>query len=254
MRRTQSQWIVGGIVATLLGVGAGGSARAEGEAAARVAALQAKAGAVQSYQAEFTLTVTEEKTPSVLKGTLTYRQPDKRRIEFTGPPADDVAQLVVSDGVTEWQYFPGRKIAHKTDWAKMQAAGGPPEASIIRGPHQPFLDLKPDSIKVLSATGAGQVQFEAEPAPTLIAEAPFAPGKIRVTVSEGDGLVRRLSMTDADGNEVLSQEYSRITVDPPVDAAMFRFTPPDGVEVVDISEERARAGAAPANDTSEEAP
>ncbi|MBI4227355.1 MAG: outer membrane lipoprotein carrier protein LolA [Candidatus Omnitrophica bacterium] len=220
-----------------------GVATAEDGAAARVAALQAKAGAIQSYQADFTLTVTEEDTPSVLKGTLLYQQPDKRRIEFVGEPVDDVAQLVVSDGAVEWQYFPGRKMAHRTEWATVKAAGAPPEISAIRGPHQPFLDLKADSLRVVSEAPNAPLVFEADPAPALMAEAPFAPGKIRVEVSEADGLARRLTMTDAQGREVLSQEYTNVRLNPPVPDASFTFTPPDGVEVVDISEERAGLGA-----------
>lgn len=233
---TRRQWFVLGMLG-LLAVSTPAFAE---ESADTIAALKTKAEAVSSYKTDFTLTVTEDDKPSVLKGTLTYQQPDKRRIEFAGDAVEDVAQLVVSDGTMEWQYFPGRKVAHKTDWAKMKAAGAPDEAYSIRGPHQPFLDLKPDSLLVVERKG-GNVTIEADPLPALIAEAPFAAGKIRVIVAEADGLARRLVMTDAGGKEVLSQEYTNITTNAPVSDASFTFTPPEGVEVIDISEERAKA-------------
>ncbi len=232
-------WIVGLAVVSPAVAGAD-------ETAARVAELQAKAGAVNAYQADFTLTVTEDNKPSTLNGTLLYQRPDKRRIEFTGAPApDDVAQLVVSDGAVEWQYFPGRHLAHKTDWVKVKAAGAPAGALEIRGPHQPFLDLKPESVRLVETTADGTGIFEAEPAPALVAEAPFAPGKVRVEVA-ADGLAHRLTMTDADGHEVLSQEYTNVRLDPPITGTPFAFTPPTGAQIVDISDERAHPETPPA--------
>ena len=245
MRHTRDGWWIG-VWALGLAVASPAVAGAE-ETAARVAELQAKAVAVAAYQADFSLTVTEDHKPSTLNGTILYQRPDKRRIEFVGSPApEDVAQLVVSDGAVEWQYFPGRHLAHKTDWAKVKAAGAPSEMLEIRGPHQPFLDLKPESVRLVETTAdaaAPRDIFEAEPAPALIAEAPFAPGKIRVEVSAADGLARRLTMSDADGHEVLSQEYTNVRINPPITGAPFTFTPPGDAQVVDISEERAHPGA-----------
>lgn len=248
MRRMRGGWWVG---VWALGLAAAHPAAAGADdTAARQAELEAKAEAVQAYRADFTLTVTEDGAPSTLKGTILYQRPDKRRIEFVGAPSpDEVAQLVVSDGAVEWQYFPGRKTAHKTDWAAVKTAGAPADALAIRGPHQPFLDLKPESVRLVETTGDLSV-FEADPAPALIAEAPFAPGKIRVEVSSADGLARRLTMSDADGRQVLAQDYAGIRLNPAIAGDSFAFTPPDGVEVVDISQERAGA-AAPADDAPE---
>lgn len=255
MRCERGGWWVG---LWILGLAAASPAVAGAdETATRVAELQAKAGAVETYQADFTLTVTEDNTPSTLAGTILYQRPDKRRIEFTGAPApEDVAQLVVSDGTVEWQYFPGRHVAHRTDWAKVKAAGAPAETLEARGPHQPFLDLKPESIRLVDTKGeaeAPQYVFEAAPAPALVAEAPFAPGTIRVVVAAADGLARHLTMTDAQGHEVLSQEYTNIRINEPVAGTPFTFTPPKDAQVVDISDERAGT-AAPAPSAMEAPP
>lgn len=244
MRRQRRGWWIG---LWIVGLAAASPAIARAdEAAAKAAELQAKAGAVAAYQAEFSLTVTEDNKPSTLKGSILYQRPDKRRIAFAGTPApEDVAQLVVSDGAVEWQYFPGRHMAHKTDWAKVKAAGAPADAMELRGPHQPFLDLKPESLRLIETKPDGLCVFEAEPAPGLIAEAPFAPGKIRLEVAT-DGLARRLTMTDADGHEVLSQDYTNIRLDPTITETSFAFTPPADAQVVDISDDRAHPGAPPA--------
>ena len=236
----------------IVGIGGGvGQAATGDDAGQRLAEVKQKASQVESYRADFTLTVTEADKPTTLSGTILYQQPDKRRIEFTNVPAtEDVAQLVVSDGTTEWQYFPARKVANQTSWAKLKAAGASPDALEVRGLHQPFVDVKPDTIRLVETKTEGNQPlyvFEAEPAPLLMAEAPFAPGKLRIAVAAADGLTRWLTMTDASGREVLTQQYSKVQTKVSTNPEQFTFTPPPGVQVVDISEERARAAtAAPA--------
>ena len=242
-----------GVLAGLWIVSAGaGAVMAADQTAPRVEEVRLKAAQVESYKADFALTVKESADKSAtLTGTILYQRPDKRRIEFakTTPVADDVAQLVVSDGVTEWQYFPGRRLANQTTWAKVKAAGAPPEALEVRGLHQPFIDVKRDTIRLLETKqegGTALYVFEAEPSPTLVAEAPFPPGKLRVAVAAADGLTRWLTMTDATGREVLTQQYTKVQTKIPAKPEQFTFTPPQGVQVVDISEERARAAEPPA--------
>ncbi len=256
---TRLRWKVGlaGIeLALVLGVAPG--ARAD-EGAEKMAAVQQKAQAVQSYRAEFALTVIEEGKPTTLTGTILYQRPDKRRIDFsTAQATDEVAQLVVSDGTVEWQSFPAKKVVYKTDWAKAKAAGASTDALELRGLHQPFIDVKPGSVRFVEAkTDSDQhlYVFEAAPADTLVADAPFTPGTLRVTVSSDDGLTRHLTMTDAQGKEVLNQQYTKVQVGVPVPADQFTFTPPPGAQVIDISEERAgKRPAAPAEPAVPEVP
>lgn len=234
----------------LVGLGLlAGPAVAADETAAKVQEVTAKARNVERYRAEFTLTVTENDQASRLSGTIWYQRPDKRRIEFsTAPAAEDVAQLVVSDGVAEWQYFPGRNTVYRTDWTVVKAAGTPVDALQLRGLHEPFIDVTPGTIRFVKAKTEGRHSlyvFEAEPAQALMADAPFAPGKVQLEVSAADGLTRRLAMTDAQGQEVLVQQYTKVEANVPIAASQFAFTPPSGTEVVDISQDRARAAGQP---------
>lgn len=243
MRHADAQWIrwMGAVSAGLLWV----SGVAADETADRLTEARLKAGEVKSYQAEFTLTVIEEnQTPTTLKGTVWYQRPDKRRIEFAPPVTEDVAELVVSNGAFEWQYFPTTQAVYKTDWAAVQSAGVAADALELRGLHQPFIDTKPETIRLVTTKADGPETlyvFEAEPAATLAAEAPFAPGRLRIEVGAEDGLTRRLTMTDAQGREVLVQQYTAIQVNVPVAASQFEFTPPVGARVEDISKERIQA-------------
>lgn len=222
-----------------------GPAVAVDATAQRVQEVTAKAQAAVRYRAEFTLTVMEGDRPSRLTGTIWYQQPDKRRIEFAPSlEAEDVAQLVVSDGVAEWQHFPAKKLVYRTDWATMRAAGADPNTLQLRGLHQPFIDVKPETIRLVTTKTEGRQAiyvFEAEPAGTLVVDAPFTPGTIRLEVSAADGLTRRLAMTDAQGQEILIQQYTKVEVNPPIAPSQFQFTPPPGTQVTDVSADRARA-------------
>ena len=242
MVKQTGQWLAAGL-ALLMAPGLG--LAAEDATVQKLAEVQRKAGQVESYKADFTLTVTEQDKPSTLAGSILYQRPDKRRIEFTNAPgAEDIAQLVVSDGKTEWQYFPGRKVVNQTDWAKVRAAGVPPETLEVRGLHQPFIDVKSESIRFIEQKTEGQQSiyvFEADPSPTLVAEAPFTPGKLQIGIGAADGLTRWLTMQDANGREVLSQQYSKVQTRVAAKTDDFTFSPPEGVQVVDISEERAQA-------------
>ena len=218
----------------------------------KLAEVEQRAAASERYRAEFTLTVVEQGQATILAGQILYQRPDKRRIEFNNiPGVEDVAQVIVSDGTSEWQYFPRRRIVQKTEWARLQSAGIPAEALAVRGPHQPFVDVRRETIRYVGIRKDQEPAvylFEAEPSAPLVAEAPFEPGKFRVEVAPEDGLVRRLTMTDAEGREVLRQEYTKIERDAAIGADAFSFTIPDGVEVVDITEDRIQA-AAPAAPT-----
>lgn len=216
--------------------------------AERLTQLKEKATAADSYRADFSLTVKDDKEPVTLKGTITYQKPDRRRVEFeNAAESEDVAQLVVSDGFYEWQYFPQRKTVYKTDWAKVKSAGVDGQSFELRGLHQPFIDVKSETVQFVGTRSEGKETlelYEAAPADALVADAPFEPGKVQIAISSKDGLTRQLSMTDADGREVLHQKYSKVQTGVSVKPADFNFTPPEDAEVIDISQDRIDAAGA----------
>jgi len=237
------RWWLGWGWLWVLGVLVGAPPTGADDTLDRLTEARGKADGVQSYQADFTVTVVEEGRPSTMTGTVVYQRPDKRRIEFTTTQPDaGLAQLVVSNGLFEWQYFPSAKVVYQTEWSKLKAGDVPAEALELRGLHQPFIDVEPETIRLVETATAGDQRlyvFEADPTTSLVEGAPFTPGKIRVEVGADDGLTRRLTMTNAQGREVLVQQYTNVQINVPVQAEQFAFTPPPEVQVVDVSEERA---------------
>ncbi|MBI4313448.1 MAG: outer membrane lipoprotein carrier protein LolA [Candidatus Omnitrophica bacterium] len=230
-------WAIGAVL-----VSSAQAAAAEAVDAERLEQLKQKATAVESYRADFVLVVKDEKEPVTLKGNILYQKPDKRRVDFDNAGLnEDVAEVVVSDGLYEWQYFPQRKTVYKTDWAKIKSAGIKDQSFELRGLHQPFIDVKPESVRFLGTKIEGKEAletYEADPADALVADAPFQPGKVKILISPGDGLTRQLSMTDAQGNEVLNQKYTKVQTGVPIKPTEFDFKPPQDAEIVDISQDR----------------
>jgi outer membrane lipoprotein-sorting protein len=55
-------------------------------------------------------------------------------------------------------------------------------------------------------------------------------------VAKDSGIQVRSILMDADGDPVLTTNYSDITVNPELDPKRFDYTPPPGVEVIDMGD------------------
>jgi hypothetical protein len=135
---------------------------------------------------------------------------------------------LVSDGTTEWQSYPAANTVYR-----MQS----PEQ--VPGPHRPFSDLQPGSVRFVERIESGKkirVRFEAVPLPSVVEGSPVPIERLRVDVGE-DGLVRELVLLDAQGEPVLTQRYRDLEVNISIPRESFLFTPPEGFQVVDLEEE-----------------
>lgn len=63
----------------------------------------------------------------------------------------------------------------------------------------------------------------------------MAPSKIRVVLGAKDGFIRQLNQINSEGVSYMSMTYSAIQVNPPIDDSVFRYTPPEGANVIDGS-------------------
>ncbi len=189
----------------------------------------ARASGWESYKASFTLEVKEEDgKPFKVQGTLLYKKPAYRRLEVHEGEAQNSTQLLVSDGKTEWQYYPQNRVVYRLT--------NPPESP---APHRPFSEAKLETIRFVKRLEGGPevlLRFEGEPLPALAAlEGAPAPVKgIRVDVAEKDGLLREMVLLDEKGEKILTHRYSQVEVNLPIADDQFIFTPPEGVAVMDF--------------------
>lgn len=187
-----------------------------------------KASSWRTYRAEFALEAKEEEGGSFkLQGTLLFKQPNLRRLEIREGDSVEPTQIVVSDGKVEWQYHPQNAVVYR-----LRQPVNPP------GPHRPFAEAKPGTVRFierLGEAGRGRLRFEAEPIPAAVEAAASAVQKLRIEVSEEDGLARELVLLDPDGNPVLTQRFTKVEVDVPADEKRFLFVPTEGVAVIDVT-------------------
>ncbi|MBI3318420.1 MAG: outer membrane lipoprotein carrier protein LolA [Candidatus Omnitrophica bacterium] len=192
--------------------------------------LAAKASALKSYRAKFTLQAQEEGGEKVeLEGTLLFERPNHRRLEIRSAGAQEMTQMLVSEGNVEWQYYPSAKVVYRMN--------NPPEAP---GPHRPFSEAQAQSLKFTGRSGAGGeavARFEGIPEPVFVQGSPVPISSMRLEVGESDGLMRKLVLLNQQGKEVLAQQYREVEVDVEPWKGAFTFTPPEGVEVVEVGKE-----------------
>ena len=188
--------------------------------------LSAKAAALKSYRARFTLEAKEQTgEPVQMKGTLLFEQPNRRRLELQAGGSKDLSQLLVSDGKIEWQYDEADHLVQKVT--------SPPEAP---GPHRAFAEVQKDSLRFVERVGVSpdvRLRFEGAPLPAVVEGSPVPIEKLRIDVGEQDGLVRELMLLDSKGEAVLTQHYQEVEVNVPIPEGSFAFTPPPGTRVVE---------------------
>ncbi|MCM8794434.1 MAG: outer-membrane lipoprotein carrier protein LolA [Candidatus Omnitrophica bacterium] len=189
--------------------------------------LVSKAAAASSYSAQFMMETKEEDgQPVRLEGRILFQQPNKRRLEIRQGPSVDSPQVIIADGKTEWHFDPASK--------QVLRGAVPPQ---LPGPHKPFGEAKEGTVHLVQKMGEGAAavwRFEAEPSPLIAESAPVPIKVLRMDISPQDGLLRRLSILDEAGNEVLSQSYSDVETNIEISNEEFVFEPPDGAQVVDI--------------------
>ena len=204
--------------------------------------LLAKAAGWESYRTTFTLEAKEADGKLFkLQGTILYKKPAHRRLEIHEGEAKENTQLLVSDGKTEWQYYPQSAVVYRITT--------PPEPP---GPHRPFSEAKPETVRFMKRVEGGPevlLRFEGQPLPASVEGAPVPVKQIRVDVAEKDGLLRRMVLLDEKGQEVLTQEYSQVEVNVPIADDQFIFTLPEGVAVMDLPPAGANQPAQPKEET-----
>lgn len=190
-------------------------------------AVAEKALSWNSYKTDFSLETREEDGNAFsLNGTLIYRKPGQRHLEIREGESTENTQRLVSDGSVEWQYYPKGNVAYRIE--------NPPEAP---GPHRPFTDVKPETVRFMKKVEGPEgalLQFEAEPRPQSVEGSPVPVETVRLDLSEKDGMLREMVMLDEKDKPVLTQRFTGLELNVEVPEGQFKFTAPEGVSVLPV--------------------
>lgn len=211
-----------------------------------VAAIGAKAAQVRSYQADLSVNISMMGQTMVSTGRMVFRSPDLSYTEMeTDVGAMKMKQIMVSDGKWMWVHQPAMNMIMKIDMARVAAEtkGARPPGVANAGNTdltKPLQMLDPATAKLLRTETLDGVQayvFEGTP-PQGVArmQGPFMPARVQVWVGVADGLTRKVAMLDKEGKEAMTQTFSNLVINKDYPDAQFRFTPPPGAQVMDMTE------------------
>jgi outer membrane lipoprotein carrier protein len=179
--------------------------------------------AAKTMRASFEQTLTNPLTGREVTARGEFQQQGRNRIgiRFTDPAGD----RIVADGRALWIYLPSTTPGQVIRSALAQGANSVDLAG-------QFLTA-PKSKYNISAAGTATVGGRPARGLLLVPKRegshPFT--RATVWVDDRDGLVRQFEVTDHNG-VTRRVRLTSISVNVPVDAAAFRFTPPKGVRVV----------------------
>jgi outer membrane lipoprotein carrier protein len=151
-------------------------------------------------------------------GTVELARGGRMRWSYEG----DDPQQIVSDGTTLWFY----QVRDRTV-LRRELAGLPPASRLALDVLGGFAGIEGQF--ALGTCGEGCLELvPREPQPDL--------ARLRVELGS-DRLVRSIATEDALGNQT-RVVFSALEQDPGLGAERFRFSPPEGVEVLDMEEQR----------------
>lgn len=185
-------------------------------------AVQRRYESIADFRADFvqttrTVALAGAPGPETSRGTVVFAKPAKMRWSYTAPEPS----LTVSDGETLWLYDPAR-----AEVQRMSGIGG-----YFSGAAVQFLlgegDVRRDfEITALACTAeSGELE--------LVPRADASYEKLRILVDRATGELRRSTVIDMLGN-VTEIEFRDVRANQHPEDGVFQFTPPDGVEVIDL--------------------
>ena len=153
------------------------------------------------------------------RGMIAQRRPDRFLMRFTDPDGD----LIVSDGQYFWIYYPSvdKKQVLRSQAA---AAGGLDlQAQFIGDPARRF-----------SYTYHGSEAVAGRPTDvlTLVPKEDLGYKSLKVWLDRQDGLARKFDLTEPNG-VTRHIELSNLEINPTLNDALFRFTPPADARIID---------------------
>ena len=154
------------------------------------------------------------------RGRMCQRQPDRFAMRFTDPEGD----VVIADGEWLWIYFPSSDAGQVIRSA--MTSGGRGRFDF----HREFLS-DPGTRYAPSYLRAEELDGDLVHVIRLVPREPSAYREARVWIDARSWLIRRTEIEEENDNlrEVLLTGFQR---DPQLGGDAFRFTPPQGVQVI----------------------
>jgi len=202
--------------------------------------IQAKAKTINSYRADLTMNMEMMGQKIVYTGNLSFKKPHKSKMEINGKIGPmDMKQIIISDGKMAWTYQPNMNMVQKIDLEKIIAETGDNSKQKNGDPSNPFQSLKRDSIIYIRTEKIDDKDvylFQGVPEIQDTQDISLIPEKVEIGIYADNGMLSKMVMFNKEGKEMMSQVYSNIRLNLEIPDSEFEFTPPEGVQVMDMTE------------------
>lgn len=186
---------------------------------ALIASVERRYNSARTMEAGFEQAYLAQGRRRVERGTLSLRKPGRMRWEYTNP----AGKLFIADGKFVWMYSPA---TGKAERAKLKASDDERAPLAFLLGKLDFSRLFRD-FELIESGGATVIR--ALPKSDRV---PYTSVEFGVS---GQGEIQRLKVVNGDGS-VTEYAFSNQRMNGAVDDAKFRFLPPAGVAVEEISE------------------
>lgn len=177
--------------------------------------VQSKYGNISDAKASFTQTIKSKGgKANSSSGILYIKKENKYRIESGG-------QVLVTDGQTSWAYSPKKKQV-VIDNYKDDANSFSPNKFLFNYPENFYSDLMGD--ENVNGTDCYVIKLS-----------PRSSGSVKsatIWIDKNEDFIRKINIVTSESTNTYS--LKDISLDSGVNTSKFIFTPPDGVEIIDL--------------------
>lgn len=196
----------------------------------------------KNFSADFEETTLQAGNRSIARGRLMFSQPNLlRKVYVSHRDPTQLAQLIVLDGEYSWSYTPLLSQVNKKRWGRADRKELLPGlgASLDEAAEKFNMELVPD--EVANPKGIYRIKLVPKPQMPGRAEANTPREIIEIWVKSDNWLPVQFGYQTEDddiGSISVIVVLAKIQRDIEMDADLFKFVIPDGVEVIDFSADR----------------
>lgn len=196
----------------------------------------------KNFSADFEETTLRAGNKGIARGRLLFHKPNLLRKEYIShKDPTQLAQLIVLDGEYSWSYTPLLSQVNKMKWGSSNRRELLPGlgASLDEAAEKFNMQLVPD--EVANPKGIHRIKLTPKPQMVLDSGADIPREIIEIWVRSDEWLPVQFGYQtegDNEGNISVIVAFANIQRDIEMDADLFKFVIPAGVEVIDLSTNR----------------
>lgn len=205
--------------------------------------IQKNAREIATCKAEQTTIIRVMDQELVLNASATFKRPNLMRLDTVQDQV--IISQRLSDGGLMWTYDREEKIVSKVNLGRVYRTTNLEADADQADPLRPFRGLEWTSIRYTADEifeERSHRVFEAKTKVNLLhAQLPNPPVKAQLLINPEDGLLRRIGLFDAEDNEIITQIFHNLTINPDLKDTWFEFIVPSETHVIDATDDAIQA-------------